>query len=1200
MGNRPRRKSSKRRSKKSWLGAWLSRHRIHVRSRRASRIVLETIAGVAIVAGVAVALFAWQLSKGEISVSFLTAPIERAVNAQLGGYTVAIGDTVLEKSDSAAGVSLRLKSLRLHDADGALIGEAPKAAIGLKLMPLLLGRVVAGSIDLIGPRLAVAYEPGGRIAVSLAETPPAPHAAKSPAGRDAPAADAAGAAPSAQQSIRFIKAVLAGEGRNELTGLDAIGIRHATLVFFHERLGRRWEISNGSVVVTRSNGDLQIGAEADIGLGDEIIAVRAQATLSARDDGLHIAGRFDDLVPRLIGQGFDAYAPLRALDLPVSAEFTGDLDDDGTLHAATFTALLGAGRLRPPGVDGPGIPVQEGALHLTYNATSRVIGVEKAELATRQTQITLSGLVTGPGNPLNADDENANSWHYVLEAHDVLLGSSDVAEPPLPVERIGVAGSYDIATGALRLERGELAAGEAVVALSGTVAAAEGSPAVKVSGTFAPMPIRTLKAVWPVFAAPGARDWVAENIRSGEVTGGTFSVNFPPGLLARIEAGGSIPDEALQLDFGFRNLVTSYLGPMPFIRGADGRARIVGDLFALDVDNAHVELASGERLELSGGRFLVPKIADPVPNGEIAVNVTGGVTGLLELLDHEPLGYPGRVGIAPADFSGRGEVALQLDLPLLDDVTLDEVRIGSEAELNELSGAGVFADRDFAEGVLLISVKDETLSAKGEVLVAGRPAGLVWYLPFEQSKSDPARFFVTMTLNDADRREYGLEFPHLTGPVRFQFEPDGALGKGREGETRTHIIADLKQATVTRTPFGWDKPEGVPGELSFVASERRGGGYVLDNFALDSDGTKIRGRVVVAADGDVETVRFAEFVLQPGDEMSLAADRVSKREWHLALKGAVFDARELVDSVTSLNEEADGEAKPADGGPRIVLEAEIDRIVGQEDAYLADARVHLVSASGQISQLDITGRLQGQANFRTVISEAAGSGTRKLRVDADDAGAAFRFSGLYRRAEGGVLQLDMKLPAKEGEATMGLLNAFDFRIQNEPVLTTINQAATTQRGNPQNGVQTAGIRFDRLRMPFERRPGQFKLGESVIRGPSVGATMGGTIDFAEHRIALEGTFIPAYLLNNLLSRVPVLGQILIGGRDEGLVALTFAITGSTSDPQVTVNPLSVVTPGILRKIFNFGQPSVDVGADAAPADPATGELPSRTRPPEIQ
>jgi hypothetical protein len=588
------------------------------------------------------------------------------------------------------------------------------------------------------------------------------------------------------------------------------------------------------------------------------------------------------------------------------------------------------------------------------------------------------------------------------------------------------------------------------------------------------------------------------------------------------------------------------------------------------------------------------------PPGEITVNIAGGVTEVLELLDQEPLGYPGRIGIAPADFGGRAEVALRVELPLLKDVTLDEVKIGAEAEMNKFSGAQVFNGRDMADGVLLISVNDNVLSATGEVLMDGRPAGIDWHFPFDESESDPARFLVTMTLDDKQRERFGLDFPNLTGPVRFRIAPGGAFGKAGKGQKPTQIVADLKTATVTRTPFGWTKRAGAPGDLSFTVTDRPSGGYVLDRFALDSDGTKIRGRIVVAGDGNIEEVRFADFNLQPGDEMSLAADRVSKNEWRVNLKGAAFDARELIDGVMSLDEGESEEAEPAAGGPRIVLDAEIGRVLGHEGAYLSGARVHLVNASGRISRLDIVGRLQERANFRAAISQSGRSeGARELRIDADDAGAAFRFSGLYRRAEGGKLKLTMGMPADPRAASGGVLSATDFRIQNEPVLTTINEAAAN-RGRPQYRAQTGGIHFDRLRMPFERRPGFLRLGESIIRGPSVGATIGGTIDFANDRIALDGTFIPAYLVNNLLSRVPVLGQILVGGEDEGLVALAFAITGSTSDPRVTVNPLSVVTPGILRKIFTLGQPPVYADPGLAAPGPATGSLPRNTRPFDIR
>ncbi len=63
--------------------------------------------------------------------------------------------------------------------------------------------------------------------------------------------------------------------------------------------------------------------------------------------------------------------------------------------------------------------------------------------------------------------------------------------------------------------------------------------------------------------------------------------------------------------------------------------------------------------------------------------------------------------------------------------------------------------------------------------------------------------------------------------------------------------------------------------------------------------------------------------------------------------------------------------------------------------------------------------------------------------------------------------------------------------------------------------------------------------------------------------------MPAYGLNNAFAQIPIVGNILAGGRNEGLLAVTFGVSGKASQPTVSVNPLSAVAPGIFRKIFEF-------------------------------
>jgi AsmA-like C-terminal region len=108
--------------------------------------------------------------------------------------------------------------------------------------------------------------------------------------------------------------------------------------------------------------------------------------------------------------------------------------------------------------------------------------------------------------------------------------------------------------------------------------------------------------------------------------------------------------------------------------------------------------------------------------------------------------------------------------------------------------------------------------------------------------------------------------------------------------------------------------------------------------------------------------------------------------------------------------------------------------------------------------------------------------------------------------------------------------------------------------------------FDRMRVPFSVGYGQFVLEDSYMRGPIVGVSLRGKVDFKAGRMTLGGTYVPLQGLNNALGGIPVLGQILSGPRGEGIFGITFAVQGSMQQPQVIVNPLSLVAPGIFRSM----------------------------------
>ena len=85
----------------------------------------------------------------------------------------------------------------------------------------------------------------------------------------------------------------------------------------------------------------------------------------------------------------------------------------------------------------------------------------------------------------------------------------------------------------------------------------------------------------------------------------------------------------------------------------------------------------------------------------------------------------------------------------------------------------------------------------------------------------------------------------------------------------------------------------------------------------------------------------------------------------------------------------------------------------------------------------------------------------------------------------------------------------------------------------------------------------------------MGLTATGRVYDKNDNISLTGTFMPANEINLAVSNIPIIGQLLSNGRDEALIGITYRLTGPRHNPNLEVNPLSVVAPGVFRKIFEF-------------------------------
>jgi hypothetical protein len=211
-----------------------------------------------------------------------------------------------------------------------------------------------------------------------------------------------------------------------------------------------------------------------------------------------------------------------------------------------------------------------------------------------------------------------------------------------------------------------------------------------------------------------------------------------------------------------------------------------------------------------------------------------------------------------------------------------------------------------------------------------------------------------------------------------------------------------------------------------------------------------------------------------------------------------------------------------------------------------------------------------------------------MLIRSEDAGALARFLDVYDKLEGGAIDLQVRT---SGDVARGQATIRRFQIRDEPSLKQLEQSAPARQNlargaNPLFGADPSPpVRFDKLTANFTRFGGKLDVRDGVISNPSFGLTTQGYIDFAADKLDLNGVYVPLYQFNNALGGIPVLGALLTGGRNEGVFAINYRVTGAASSPTLTVNPLSGMTPGILRKMFG----AID---GTTPSPPSSEESPA--------
>jgi hypothetical protein len=482
------------------------------------------------------------------------------------------------------------------------------------------------------------------------------------------------------------------------------------------------------------------------------------------------------------------------------------------------------------------------------------------------------------------------------------------------------------------------------------------------------------------------------------------------------------------------------------------------------------------------------------------------------------------------------------------------------------------------------------------MLINGVLAKLSWQRIFDAplDKQPPLR--LTATLDNTDRSQLGLDVNHI---VQGNVPIEVTVGRDAHNEQTVRLHADLTNADLSIIGVAWRKPPGRTATLQCDIAKGKTYKTELQNFKVAGDDIAIEGWAAIDNENRLREFYFPDFSLNVITRMEVQGTLDKNDIWKVKARGPTFDGRDFFRSLFSLGQLAENAPKPKNPREGIDLDAEIGTVIGHSEVSARGVKMKLAKRGDKLTALDVRGTLDGGKPLAVELRQDPGQ-PRKLFADSTDAGQAFKLIDFYPNIQGGRVRLEVNLEGKGAAEKTGILWVESFRILGDPVVSEVFSGADDGRpaidgvvARPAKNRQVVRevFEFDRMRVPFSVGYGQFVMEDSQLRGPMLGASIRGKVDFKMRRVNLGGTYIPLQGLTSGLCEIPLFGPIIVGPKCEGFSGMTFAIQGSMDRPEVIVNPLSMLAPGIFRDIFQMTpfDPKVQ-RRDDGPADTGGGSV----------
>jgi hypothetical protein len=1093
--------------------------------KRSLHHLFYLLTGLVVAAVFAGALLAWRLGQGPLSLDWAVPTLEHVVNRAGSPLGFAIGDVIATWEGWESGLDVRFLNVRVRSEDARPVATVPEMSVALSTDALRSFRLAPTEIHLYAPRLRLVRREDGTLEVALAETE----------GTGTPFRD-------------VLKRALTrpNDPSDPFSFLQVVSISDGSFIYRDRQLKATWRGRLEEARLVRGEDSMTLNAALSLLAGAEAAAARVDATFTGSTGVVEARTTFAGLRPASLAAVNPALSLLLAVDLPLSGSASFTTGADGSLEAAKFDVAGGSGRLS-----------------LTPEIAAR-FGESDAVQDLAVDELALAGRFEADPGSISIESSG------IAFAEGTRLRVPKPVEQFLPIASIAGQARYDMAADALSLTTLDLDLGGPKLSVEGEATGLSG-PDLAGEGTLflSRVAVDELATYWPSFVAPGGRKWVLGHLSRGMARQGEVKLGFGPTAkgtdVTRLD--GSLDVSGVSVD---------YRPPAPPVRDAEASVHF-------DLDSLTVRIHAGEAagLAITDGTARVLDARAKPPRLDLDLRVEGTVPAALALLAAEPFGYTKNLGFSPDETQGNVAAELNLQLPLTDDPDLEQIKLAAGADVTNLFVAGALLGGDVTGGSLRLDVTEQGMNISGPAAFEGIDCRLAW----RENFAPRAPFVRSIDVTFAALQLEALR--RLNLDVVDMFEPwiDGPLAGAASVTFKTQrdiafdADIDATDASLRFPPIGWSKERDRRGFV-FVSGRFAGDRLTeIGRASISAPGLEALGSMGLAGDGSVQRV-IVDRLISGRTDASAIVTAMPGAGWDVSVGGNGLDLHPFMQL-------GEGDGDPAGGKGRsqafdsFTLSADLDRLWLEPEAAIRGVTATVVREAGLFNLAQVAGSV-GRDPISVEIAPA-GPQRRTLAIRAEDAGEALRALGIFPDINGGRLTVKGAFDdTPQGRGALdGTLKIRDFRVIRAPIIAQIlNVMALTGILDVLRG---GGIRFAALDAPFTLRDDVLYLNQARMHGNAIGLTAEGTYRLEQDLLDVRGTLVPFYVVNSLLGNLPLVGALFSGGeRGGGLFAASYSVSGPMSKPDISVNPISVLAPGVLRNLFRIFETSP---ADEDPTGP---------------